>query len=212
MTKAKAALVLALYNRLHATYGPQNWWPAETAFEMIVGAYLTQNTAWRNVELALINLRNADKLTPAGIRSLSIDELQQLIRPSGFFRQKASRLKIFIDLLDTGFAGDLNALLSLPPSELRTRLLALTGVGRETADSILLYAAHRPVFVIDLYTRRLLLHEQIYPDALELDYDVLRERIESAFSSQYPDDLARTTAFSEFHALIVTHGKRARAG
>lgn len=209
LTNAKGAQIRALFYRLHDAYGPQHWWPAGTTFEMIVGAYLTQNTSWRNVDLALVNLRNAGKLSVEGIRSLSVEELEQLIRPSGFFRQKAARLKYFIDFLDREFSGDIQALLAVPTADLREHLLALPGVGRETADSILLYAAHRPVFVIDLYTRRLLLHEQIFPDALGIDYDELRERIESAFRDEIPNPTERTRSFNEFHALIVQHGKQA---
>ncbi|GAC1652890.1 MAG: endonuclease III domain-containing protein [Acidobacteriaceae bacterium] len=200
-------LLLPLYHRLLSTHGPQNWWPAESPFEMIVGAYLTQNTAWRNVDLALANLRAARKLSPSGIRDTPLAELEQLIRPSGFFRQKAARLLAFTAMLDHEFSGDLALLLATPTDQLRTRLLALPGVGRETADSILLYAAHRPVFIIDLYTRRLLHREQIYPDALTADYDILRQRIETAFATAYPDHHQRTQVFNEFHALIVAEGK-----
>lgn len=200
--------LIELFHRLHAGYGPQQWWPAVTTFEMIVGAYLTQNTNWRNVELALINLRAGERLSLSGIRSLPLEELEQLVRPSGFFRQKASRLKSFVAFLDAQFNGDLASLLALPTVALREHLLALPGVGRETADSILLYAAHRPVFVIDLYTRRLLVREHICSNALIADYDDLRMRIESVFLREYPDEVQRTSIFNEFHALIVMEGKR----
>jgi endonuclease III related protein len=161
--------------------------------------------------LALANLRAADKLSIEGIRSLAIEELQALLRPSGFFRQKAARLKTFLAFLDERYDGDLTALLATPQQQLRDRLLTLPGVGRETADSILLYAAHRPVFVIDLYTRRLLFHEQIFSDSMEVDYDLLRARIETAFLVAFANDAERTRVFNEFHALIVQHGKQARA-
>lgn len=210
LTLAGGSPLLALFRRLHAAYGPQSWWPAETAFEMIAGAYLTQNTNWRNVELALTNLKAAGRLSVEGIRSLPIEELEQLVRPSGFFRQKALRLKAFAGFLEAAFHGDLGALLAMPTATLREHLLALPGVGRETADSILLYAAQRPVFVIDLYTRRLLFAEGIFPDALTVGYDELRERVESSFSLAFPDEAERTRMFNEFHALIVVGGKVSR--
>ena len=206
-----APALLALYQRLLAEHGPQHWWPAESPFEMIVGAYLTQNTSWRNVELALINLRASNKLSIAGIRDTPLSELEQLLRPSGFFRQKASRLKAFVSMLEAEHATDLAMFLALPTDALRNRLLALPGVGLETADSILLYAARRPIFVVDLYTRRLLQAESIYPDALTVDYETLRLRIESALSLFYPDPAVRTYVFNEFHALIVAEGKQFRS-
>src|SRR5947209_2947006 len=127
--ESEAQALHALYQRLLAEHGPQHWWPAESAFEMIVGAYLTQNTSWRNVELALINLRAGKKLSIAGIRDTPFPKLEQLLRPSGFFRQKASRLKAFVSMLYAEHAGDLGALLALPTDALRARLLALPGVG-----------------------------------------------------------------------------------
>jgi len=201
-----------LYERLLAHYGEQHWWPAETPFEMIVGAYLTQNTSWRNVELALANLRRAGKLSVDGIRSLPLAELEALVRPSGFFRQKAARLHAFVHYLDAEFHSELRRLLNVPAAELRTRLLALPGVGKETADSIILYAAHQPVFVVDLYTRRLFAREGTFRDEKEfdpmtVDYDELRLRVERAFEAAYPEATVRTRVYNEFHALIVVDGK-----
>lgn len=148
--------VRAIYRTLSRVWGPQHWWPAETPFEVIVGAILTQNTSWTSVERALANLRAASVLSVEGIRGLAIEELEQLIRSSGYFRQKAVRLKGFIAFLDAEYAGSLRAMLATPTLQLREQLLALKGIGPETADSILLYAGHHPIFVVDAYTRRVL--------------------------------------------------------
>src|SRR5579864_8893926 len=144
------------YGTLHDAWGPQHWWPARTSFEVIVGAYLTQNTAWINVEKALINLRAAGLLSVSGIRRVPLRKLEMLIRPSGYFRQKARRLKGFVAFLDKNYSGSLAKLLAQPTVQLREELLALNGVGPETADSILLYSGNHPVFVVDAYTRRIL--------------------------------------------------------
>src|SRR5581483_8065734 len=144
------------YGALFSAWGAQHWWPAETQFEVIVGAYLTQNTAWTNVERALSNLRAAGALSVDAMRAMRLARLERLIRPSGYFRQKAQRLKIFIAFLDRQYRGSLENMFSQPTEKLRKELLALNGVGPETADSILLYAGNHPVFVVDAYTRRIL--------------------------------------------------------
>jgi endonuclease-3 related protein len=147
---------------------------------MIVGAYLTQNTAWTNVERALTNLRAARLLSVGGIRRTSLQELEKLIRPSGYFRQKATRLKTFVTFLDQKYGGSLARLFSQPTTKLREELLALNGVGPETADSILLYAGNHPVFVVDAYTRRILdRHNISSPDA---DYENIRELFQRALA------------------------------
>jgi endonuclease-3 related protein len=151
------------YRTLYQTWGAQHWWPARTRFEVIVGAYLTQNTAWTNVERALANLRAARLLSVRGIRRVAPRQLEKLIRPSGYFRQKTQRLKAFVAFLDRGYGGSLTRLFSQPTNELREQLLALNGVGPETADSILLYAGNHPVFVADAYTRRILDRHGILP-------------------------------------------------
>ena len=133
------------YTVLSRAWGPQHWWPAETQFEVIVGAYLTQNTAWTNVERALANLREARLLSEEGIRTVRLARLERLIRPSGYFRQKATRLKIFVAFLDKQYNGSLEKLFEQPTPKLRDELLNLNGVGPETADSILLYAGNHPV-------------------------------------------------------------------
>jgi len=144
------------YRALMAAWGPQDWWPARTRFEVIMGAFLTQNTAWINVERALANLRGAKVLSVAGIRRISPRRLETLIRPAGYFRQKAHRLKVFVRHLDSRYDGSLARMFARPTTELRAELLALHGVGPETADSILLYAGGHASFVVDAYTRRIL--------------------------------------------------------
>lgn len=161
------------YHVLYGEWGAQHWWPAETHFEVIVGAYLTQNTAWTNVERALANLRGAQLLTVAGMRSVRIRRLERLLRPSGYFRQKAKRLKNFVAFLDRQYGGSLDTLFAQPPETLRAKLLTLNGVGPETADSILLYAGNHPVFVVDAYTRRILDRHSILPQ--NANYEDIRQ-------------------------------------
>jgi len=169
---------LRYYRALFHAWGPQHWWPAETRFEVIVGAYLTQNTAWTNVELALANLRQAGLLSVQGIRTVPVRKLERLIRPSGYFRQKAARLKMFVAYLDEKYAGSLDKLFSQPTDKLRVELLGLNGIGPETADSILLYAGNHPVFVVDAYTRRILERHEILP--ANADYEEIRQLFERA--------------------------------
>ena len=147
--------VAAVYSTLARAWGRQHWWPANSRFEVIVGAYLTQNTSWRNVEIAMRELRTARVLSLGGIRTISLSRLEQLIRSSGYFRQKARKLKTFVKFLDERYAGSLSKMFAQPTTKLREQLLSLNGVGPETADSILLYAGQHPVFVVDAYTRRL---------------------------------------------------------
>jgi endonuclease III related protein len=168
------------YSALYRRWGPQHWWPGETQFEVIVGAYLTQNTAWTNVELALANLRAAEVLSVDGMRAVKLTRLQRLIRPSGYFRQKARKLKTFVAFLDRQYGGSLGALFAQPTDKLREELLELNGVGRETADSILLYAGNHPVFVVDAYTRRILERHGILPE--KTDYEQIRELFERALA------------------------------
>ncbi len=177
---AQAAKVREIFRTMEAALGPQHWWPAGSAFEVVVGAYLTQNTAWTNVEKAMGNLRRAGVLSVAGIRNTPLEELEQLVRPSGYFRQKAARLKRFIAHLDTNHGGSLEQMFAQPAEALRTELLGLPGIGRETADSILLYAASCEVFVVDSYTRRIFeRHELVEEDA---DYDEIRLGVERALA------------------------------
>jgi endonuclease-3 related protein len=168
------------YQTLSAAWGPQHWWPARTRLEVIVGAYLTQNTSWNNVEAALRRLRQARALSVAAIRAISTAQLEALIRPAGYFRQKAARLKIFVDFVDRRYAGSLTRMFAQPTAKLRTELLALHGVGPETADSILLYAGQHEVFVVDAYTRRILDRHGILP--ANADYEEIRALFERALS------------------------------
>jgi endonuclease-3 related protein len=167
MSAASDETIRAYYDTLFSAWGRQHWWPARSRFEMIVGAFLTQNTAWINVEKALANLRRARLLTIGGIRNSPQAELEQLVRPSGYFRQKAQRLKAFVEFLDERYGGSLTRMFARPTAELRRELLALNGVGPETADSILLYAGNHPVFVVDAYTRRILERHEIVADTAD---------------------------------------------
>jgi len=233
--KEKSSQVLQYYRALYGAWGAQHWWPAETRFEVIVGAYLTQNTAWKNVELALAKLRIANVLSVEGIRRVSPIQLQRLIRSSGYFRQKAARLKTFVAFLDRKYGGSLDQLFSQPTDKLRAELLSLNGVGPETADSILLYAGNHPVFVVDAYTRRILERHGILPE--KTNYEEIRElfqrvlapipehqeaipgntvaRLESGFrGAAHPPSTMSTAArtalvqvYNEMHGLIVAVGK-----
>jgi endonuclease-3 related protein len=177
------------FETLYQAWGRQHWWPAQSPFEVIVGAYLTQNTAWTNVERALDSLRRAQVLSVRGIRRTPLPKLEKLIRPAGYFRQKAQRLKMFVRFLDQRYGGSLARMLRAPTAKLRQELLALHGVGPETADSILLYAGQHPVFVVDAYTRRILeRHALISPKAA---YDDVRELFERALAPDAPEALAQ---------------------
>ena len=153
--KSGSGLIRTIFEVLEGAMGAQHWWPARSPFEVVLGAYLTQNTAWTNVERAIANLREAGVLSIAGIREIPLRELERLVRPAGYFRQKAARLKGFVEHLDTRHRGSLETMFATPLPELREELLALNGIGPETADSILLYAASQEIFVVDAYTRRI---------------------------------------------------------
>jgi len=172
------AQIREFYRVLFAAWGRQHWWPAQSRFEVIAGAYLTQNTAWSNVERALANLRSARAMSLDGVRRMPLARLEELIRPSGYFRQKAQRLKTFIAFLDTTYGGSLDRMFAQPTQKLRKELLELNGVGPETADSILLYAGGHAVFVVDAYTRRILVRHGLIGEGAE--YDELRVLCERA--------------------------------
>ncbi len=187
-----------IYRLLYDALGPQHWWPGQTRFEIITGAILTQNTNWVNVEKAIANLKAADCLTPEKLHHLDHAQLAQLIRPTGYYNIKAKRLKNFINWLFDNYDGEPANLETIDTDRLREELLEIKGVGRETADSILLYAFDRPIFVVDAYTARIVCrHGLIEPDA---DYEQLRE----LFESSLPAD---TQLFNEYHALLVRVGK-----
>jgi len=185
-----------LHDRLLARYGPQHWWPGDSPFEIMVGAVLTQNTAWTNVERAIDNLRRAGALDPARILELPVERLVELLRPSGYFNIKAGRLRSFCAWYLE--AGGRKVLDTRATRELREALLAVHGIGPETADDILLYAFERPVFVIDAYTRRLFSRQGLI--AGDEGYEVLRRACERALG-------ADVALYNEFHALIVAHAK-----
>jgi endonuclease-3 related protein len=183
------------YTALLARYGPQNWWPARSRFEVVVGAYLTQNTNWSNVDKALANLRRARRLTVNAMREIALKELEALVRPSGYFRQKARNLKTFIAFLDREYSSSLTRMFAVPTEKLRAELLDLSGVGPETADSILLYAGNHPVFVVDAYTRRVLLRHGIINE--KTSYEEIRAMIENAISSSGAESLVVKNAVSD---------------
>ena len=189
-----------VYARLLAAYGAQGWWPAETPFEVMVGAVLTQNTTWIQVERVIERLRAADLLRPAPLLDLPVETLAEHIRPAGYPRIKARRLQALCAWLIA--SGDLAGLTDRSTHALRADLLAVHGVGPETADSILLYALGRPVFVIDAYTRRILSRLGLITG--KEPYETLRRLVESGFQTDDP-----TLDYNELHALLVRHAKTA---
>ena len=198
MGKREQSALEGIYARLLETFGPQQWWPAQTQFEVIVGAILTQNTNWGNVEKALTNLKRKKLLSPQAFQNISHSKLAALIKPAGYFNVKAKRLKNFIFFLFKEYGGHLRKMGKEECSILRRKLLAVNGIGPETADSILLYAFDKPVFVVDSYTRRILYrHNVISPNE---DYHTIQEM----FMRSLRRDVR---VFNEYHALIVRLGK-----
>ncbi|MFA5239223.1 MAG: endonuclease III domain-containing protein [Phycisphaerae bacterium] len=188
-----------IYQLLFDRFGPQSWWPGETQFEIITGAILTQNTNWGNVEKAIANIKKADLLTPEKLYHLDASQLAELIRPAGYYNIKTKRLKNFLNWLFQNYDGQLANLEALDTDRLREELLAVKGIGPETADSILLYAFDRPIFVVDAYTARAAVrHGLIEPD--DLGYEQLRD----LFQSNLAEDVQ---LFNEYHALLVRLGK-----
>lgn len=197
-----------MHDVLMRAYGPQEWWPAKTPFEVIVGAFLTQNTAWKAVERSLANLRAEGALTPEGLREVPLSNLRRLIQPSGFIARKAPALKSFVKMLDRDFGGSLEKLGAEPTQLLRERLLDLPGVGPETADAILLYALRHSVPVADEYLRRIAeRHGLLTPNARRsrISYDQLADLTKRAFAGDPAPERARL--YNEFHALNVAVGK-----
>jgi len=193
-----------MYAALFDAYGTRKWWPAETAFEVVLGAFLTQATAWRSVERSIANLREARMLTVEAIRGISEETLRELIRPSGFVQRKAASIKTFAQFLDECYGGSLEQMAESPTAELRTQLLALPGVGPETADAILLYALEHPVFVVDEYLRRVVTRHELLP--ANARYADLQALGDGAIASPTREETARHA--NELHALIVEVGKR----
>ncbi len=187
------------FRALFAAYGPQHWWPGDDPFEIIVGAILTQNTSWTNVEKAIAQLKAANVLTVEAMEALPEPQLAQLIRSSGYYHQKAKKLKTFLHYLRTQHDGSLDRLFRLPTPQLRRELLGLPGVGEETADSILLYGGAHRVFVVDAYTRRILERHHL------IDAGASYQDIQGLFHRALPADAA---IYNEYHALLVQAGKR----
>ncbi len=187
-----------IYEKLYVSFGPQSWWPGQTRFEIIVGAILTQNTNWLNVEKAIKNLRKERLLTPLKIKKVSLLKLTSCIKPAGFFNVKAKRLRNFVHFLFEEYGGNLNKLAVENLSVLRPKLLNVNGVGPETADSILLYAFKKEIFVVDAYTKRLLTRHKIVPP--DSDY----HNMQKLFMECLPSN---AQMFNEYHALIVRLAK-----
>jgi endonuclease-3 related protein len=197
-----------MHDKLMRAYGPQHWWPAETPFEVILGTYLTQNTAWKAVERSLENLRGAGALSIEGLRAIPLAKLRRFIRPSGFIVRKAPALKAFVKMLDEEFGGSLEAMGAAPTGVLRERLLELPGVGNETADAILLYALGHAVPVADEYLRRIAQRHGLVAlpaGRTRISYDDLADLTRRAFDGDAAE--SRAQLFNEFHALTVAVGK-----
>lgn len=191
--------LLDIYQVLYRTYGPQRWWPGDTAFEMMVGALLTQNTAWVNVEKAIANLKRERLLTVSRLHSVPASKLASLIRPSGYFNIKTKRLKHLLAFIRSRYAGSLKKMFADDPETLRRKLLGVNGIGPETADAILLYAGEKPFFVVDAYTKRVFSRHGFIPGNAEY------HAVQKLFTGNLPRD---TRMFNEYHALIVRIGKK----
>lgn len=189
--------LMKIYNLLLDCFGPRHWWPARTDFEIIVGAILTQSVSWKNVEKAISNLDEKGLLEPQAMAECPDEIMEEAVRPTRYYRQKAERLRIFCDYLFDHYHGDIYQFLSLETEDLRARLMSLKGIGPETADSILLYAGRKPIFVVDAYTRRIFSRLGFFPA------DVSYSSMQDFFMINLPHDSA---LFNEYHALIVALG------
>ncbi len=187
-----------IYKTLYKSFGPQRWWPGDTPFEVAVGAILTQNTNWDNVEKAINNLKAARVLSAKKIHEMPVNKLAALIRPAGYFNIKAKRLKAFIDFLVENYQGSIKRMRGEGIDTLREKLLSVNGIGPETADSILLYALEKPIFVIDAYTKRVLSRHKI------MDHDEAYDSFQKIFHSSLKRDVK---LYNEYHALFVKAGK-----
>ncbi len=189
---------MEIYNRLFNTFGPQHWWPGETPFEVMIGAILTQNTNWKNVERAIRNLKDAGVFTPEELFSLSHQRLASLIRSSGYFNQKANKLRNFLKYFIEKYNASVETMKNNEIRALREELLEVKGIGKETTDSILLYALEKPIFVVDAYTYRVLSRHNIIPE------DATYDEIQELFMDNLDHDVK---LFNEYHALFVRVGK-----
>jgi endonuclease-3 related protein len=190
--------IIEIYHKLYHAFGPQHWWPGDSPFEIAVGAILTQNTNWANVEKAIASLKIKRALSAKGIHEMKTEKLALFIRPAGYFNVKARRLKAFIHFLINDYHGSMGRMKNEKLDTLRTKLLNVHGIGPETADSILLYALDKPVFVIDAYTKRVLSRHSV------INHDESYERIQDLFHETLKRD---TELFNEYHALFVRLGK-----
>lgn len=191
-------LLMNIYRKLYKAYGPRDWWPAETSFEVMVGAILTQNTSWRNVEKAIQKLKGKGVLNPEGIHDLKKTQLASLIKSSGYYRIKTDRVKAFVNFLFEEFDGDLKRMGRERLGELREKLLGVKGIGPETADSILLYGLKKSIFVVDAYTKRILSRHKMILE------NTAYEEVQKLFMEHLPLD---EKLFNEYHALLVHLGK-----
>jgi endonuclease-3 related protein len=198
MTNFKASCLIDIYSKLYSFYGPQYWWPGDTPLEIAVGAILTQNTNWYNVEKAIKNLKDAKALSAKALHELPTQKLSLLIRPAGYFNIKAKRIKAFIDFIMDNYNGSMKRMKKEDLGSLRKKLLDIHGIGNETADSILLYALNKPVFVIDVYTKRILSRHNI------MDYNAPYEEYQNLFHKEIDENIQ---LFNEYHALFVRLGK-----
>lgn len=190
--------LLSIYKKLYKHFGPQHWWPADSAFEVMVGAILTQNTNWQNVEKAIINLKRNRLLDFSKACGVPFPKLALLIRPAGYYNIKAKRLKSFLEFLRKSYRGNLKKMSSKDTRKLRAELLGVHGVGPETADSILLYALNKPVFVVDAYTKRIFSRHAL------IGQDAKYEEVQNLFMQNLKNDVK---LFNEYHALLVKLGK-----
>ena len=201
MNKSKsknAKALLAVYGKMLTHFGPRDWWPGETSFEVCIGAVLTQNTAWSNVEKAITNLKSAQCLSPEAIETVDMEKLAELVRPSGYYNQKAKKLKTFVHFFADEYGFSFKRWRAEPLDISRKKLLSVKGIGPETADSILLYALEKPVFVVDAYTRRIFSRHGFFPEKFTY------EQMQAFFTRHLPEDIP---LYNEFHALVVYTGK-----
>lgn len=194
----KSNRIASIYRSLHKKYGPQGWWPGNSPLECILGAILTQNTSWANVEKAINNLKKLDLISVDKLNLVTAGELGQLIRPSGYYNQKAIKIKSFLEFLSTGYGGSLDKMFDEDLEVLRQKLLKIRGIGPETADCILLYAGNKPIFVIDAYTYRILSRHGIVPE--ETNYNEMQEIVMDSLKQD-------AEMFNNYHALLVKVGK-----
>jgi len=197
-TRIRHKTLTYIYDALYSHFGPQRWWPGDSAFEVAVGAILTQNTNWGNVEKAITNIKAKKALSSKALHNMSHKQLASLIRPAGYFNVKAKRLKAFLDFLDNDFRGSMQRMKKVETYSLRKSLLSVNGIGPETADSILLYALDKPVFVIDAYTKRVMSRHGLVSESV--DY----HELQGIFHKYLPLDVQ---LFNEYHALFVMAGK-----